>query len=162
MKTANLLGGIILMLSSWVYAEADFKIFSKPNELQQFRCHMGTCFYNKSISTKIIGKSRSHIILKVKVLTGESPPPSTKNIQKIQWYKKPDTLTIICSKEQPTVIYDSLIESLDLHPDIPIIGANENTVATYFKYCHSSKDFFNGAKRFHYRVNNSNTVLLPD
>lgn len=142
----------LLLLSASSYGlTANFQIFNQANKVSLGSCHMDECSYSKSISTQILQKNNTQVILKVKLLGGSSPMIGKT---KITWNKKPHELIITCSKTAPSITIGDETTYLPFDPEWGVARVLESDAVLYFKYCHSMHDYLKGIKKYKYNTKN--------
>ena len=137
--TSSWLAIAAILASSPVFAATPFDIAKPSNRVGEGRCHMGECSYSKTLATHIVKKSAQETRVRVTLLGGTSyhknghyPRTVPKNIV---WNKTPHQLTVVCSYQNPTVVFGQQVENLDFSM---VPGYLESSANMYFQICHNA------------------------
>ena len=135
-----LLSGFLGLISSFSFGASNgFTPLMTAGVINLGRCHMGSCSWSQSQSTKILSNTKTEMMLEATILGGTSPfdpeedhSPSDRNII---WNKKPHKVVVYCSHTWPRTSLDKEISSFNFKEGIP--GFLESDASLYFEYCHS-------------------------
>lgn len=154
MNTAKTISFLLLGITFVGSAQAvsPFKIFKGTGSVNHGRCHMHSCSWSKSISTRVVQFSEEQAILEVKLLggttsLGDNIKPPTAH----EWNKKPHTVVITCSYDHPSTAVGSQLTELEFD-EYGVPGVFESSARLYFKYCHSEDlmDISEAASKYGY------------
>ncbi len=132
-----------------------FQVNRAANQLSRGSCHMDSCSWSKSISTRVIRQNSNEAVLKVTLLgaTSEnSAAARSGHPKRLVWNKTPHSLGFTCSYSQPSLTVDGQTDILPLNAG-GVPGILESSAGLYFKYCHSySGSVDSGIRKFGYNV----------
>lgn len=135
-----LLSGFLGFISSFSFGASNgFNPLMTAGVINLGRCHMDSCSWSQSQSTKILSNTKTEMMLEATILGGTSPfdpeEDSSNGDEKIVWNKKPHKVILYCSHEHPRASLDKEMTYFNFKEGIP--GILESDVNLYFEYCHS-------------------------
>jgi len=155
MKKKLLIIGVIAGLISFSViakeTDAGFKILTKVKKARPEigNCHMDVCSWSKPVSVRIVQESLEQAVLEANLIGGES---GNSKGSPVKWDKKPHKITIVCSRQHPSVSIDGQTDELALNPN-GVAGAFTSAANLYFQYCHSYiGDDAGASKKFGYNI----------
>lgn len=132
-----------------------FQVNRAANQLSRGSCHMDSCSWSKSISTKVIRQNSREAVLKVTLLGATSENSAAARAghpKRLVWNKAPHSLGFTCSYTKPSLTVDGQTDILPLNAG-GVPGILESSAGLYFKYCHSySGSVDSGIHKFGYNV----------
>lgn len=138
-----------------INSTSPFKINRAANQLSRGSCHMDSCSWSKSISTKVIRQNSREAVLKVTLLGATSENSAAARAghpKRLVWNKAPHSLGLTCSYSQPSLTVDGQTDILPLNSS-GVPGILESSAGLYFKYCHSYSGSVDDAiRKFGYNV----------
>jgi hypothetical protein len=147
----GIIGGLISFSAVANEASAEFKILTKVKKVKPAlgNCHMGNCSWSKPVSVHIVQQSQEQAILEVNLIGGESTDEKNSSVT---WDKKPHKITIVCSRQHPSISIDGQTDELTLNPN-GVAGASTSAANLYFQYCHSYiGDDAEASRKFGYNI----------
>lgn len=153
---AVLLVSYSLPAVSAVWAQGGFDVQTVGDgQVREGDCHMGYCSWSKIIRNTIIYKSNAEAEAEVETaLRGgvsyheDDYPQGTLPSASIKWNKRPHTVNVFCSRQNPQIIIGGQIDELDFRALPGVLWSSGNL---YFSVCHNYHGgFVKGAERFAY------------
>ena len=116
-------------------------------------CYHDPCSVGKVVSFQKTRSTPEATTLNITLLGGEK----SRNSSRIKWNSRPHTITVVCSKQRPTIISDQQETVIPLNTSLDVPGVLVSDAELYMQVCHNyGGSLEDGAAKFGYNVQEDN------
>ena len=116
-------------------------------------CYHDPCSVGKVVSFQKTSATPAATTLNITLLGGEKP----RNSSRIKWNSRPHTITVVCSKQRPTITSGRQETVILLNTSMGVPGVLVSDAELYMRVCHNyDGSLEDGAARFGYDVQEDN------